>query len=297
MIFRSDCSSACCNKGVGNRRVLVESFEYPDHGFHAFLKRSSEGVERAAVGQFPHAFRVHLANLICGPELHQAPQRIPAELPHEAPLGSGEHARFVSHHAFFPGDDVVPLLLRLRSLANARFRAPRPQFPQLRQSRIPVQPVPNQPAPDERPGPAHAAPAVQIDPFAPSQGRVDLVEDVACRGLGQGSAHVRDLEGVVLGLRVELPKDVPVGEQAVEGRGQVDENTNTGGGQGLQLGYGRFVVVVARVFAGQESAGDDPVGVQNRGGRHCLVLCDEVVEGALRAMFSREGRKTLCSRL
>ncbi|KAF5052600.1 hypothetical protein DSECCO2_407030 [anaerobic digester metagenome] len=112
---------------------------------------------------------------------------------------------------------------------------------------------------------------MKIDSFAPRQCRVDLVEDVACRGLGQGGAHVRDREGVVLGLRVDLPEDVPVGEQAVEGRGQVDEDTDAGREQSLQLGNGRFVVVIPRVFAGQESAGDDPVGVMDRRGYHGLT--------------------------
>ena len=132
--------------------------------------------------------------------------------------------------------------------------------------------MPGQPAPDQRPGPAHSAPAMDIYALASGQGGVDLVEDVACRRIGQGNAHVRNLEGVMLRLRIDLPEHVPVGEQVVEGRGQVDEDPDARSCQIPQLDEGRFLIGFARVFAGEEFAGNDPIGVFDRCGCHGEIL-------------------------
>ena len=125
---------------------------------------------------------------------------------------------------------------------------------------------------------------MDIHALASGQGGIDLVENVERRRVGQGNAHVRDQEGVMLRLRIDLPKHLPVGEQTVEGRSRVDEDPDARFSQVPQLGDGRFVIGIARVFAGEEFAGNDSVGVFDWCLRHAsdLILNSKINSTSLK---------------
>ncbi|OQA06274.1 MAG: hypothetical protein BWY65_02226 [Firmicutes bacterium ADurb.Bin373] len=140
--------------------------------------------------------------------------------------------------------------------------------------------VPGEPAPGDRSGPAQAAPAVDVDRHAERQRAVDIVKygfherPVRHVHVIYGETPDRDLnapvprerrEGAIVGLE---PPRTEVDLVFLE---QVYHMPYAGIEQYAELFIAFRGFAVTRVKAGQEQAGNDPVGpVKGRGESPCL---------------------------